>query len=354
MKQSMPYALCLVLFAATCVWVIAPAFLARRRHELRLQMLELLATAVRRGLPLPPLVERLAIGTRGASRRLLVQLAARLQGGEALAAALAGTAPWAFPDHVIRQIAAAQGSEHLADTLTALAHDTGRGLTAQHKITLALLYPAMLALGLVLFRWRVGRWLDWMRLDMHRPGSAWTGTLPWLALALTTAAIMCSLLLQRRGWRWPWLGRLSTALATWLPGVAGLRRLITSERLLQTLAAHLAGGRSFADALELAGCNSAAGAVREGMGAEQAWRRTDLPPSVAARACLVSGKSGRDLARSLEALAAECGQRTELRLARMIRWLQPLALLLFGALLAIEFRDIFVWYAAKRQELALW
>ena len=85
------------LIALVLVRSIANEMRRRRRLEWRLQILELLATSVRRGHALLPVVERAAIGESGHLATICRDLAASLSEGLPLSRALAKAAPDCFP-----------------------------------------------------------------------------------------------------------------------------------------------------------------------------------------------------------------------------------------------------------------
>ena len=87
---------------------------------------------------------------------------------------------------------------------------------------------------------------------------------------------------------------------------------------------------------------------------EQAWGETMVPKFVAVRAATASSSEPRQLAGTLIGLADECGGRFSAGVDRLLRWVQPVAIGVFGALLVLQVAGVFQVLYGIRQEAALW
>jgi len=282
----------------------------RRQMERRGRLLEILAMATRRALPLAPLLEQAASDDPS-----LVRMAGKVAGGAPLSESL----PRGLPRHAVAAIRAAEGTARLSDVLEGLARDEAAALNLRQQRNLAALYPILLALALVgLTSFHAGlwrRWMDWKDLvisPLQRWGMA--------ATVAATAAVLLLLLRKRLGGR----------------------RLPAAERLLRCASSLLKAGlpmhQALRDAADASGrraiareARAAALLLEQGSGTEAAWRRIPLPAFVQERAV-----AGTDL----ERLADECARRHRERVERWLRWSQPLSLALLAVAVWIQYAGL--------------
>ena len=103
-------AILLSLIALVLFREVAHELRRRRRVEWRMQILELIATAARRGYPLVPLLESAAeVGPKRLSV-ICRDLAQKIAEGVGLSRALADVAPDCFPPSCLASIEGAEGS----------------------------------------------------------------------------------------------------------------------------------------------------------------------------------------------------------------------------------------------------
>jgi hypothetical protein len=291
--------------------------------EVRTRLLELFSLATARGAPLAPLVARSAAEHGGRTRLRLQRVHKRLAEGGTLSAACAAGGSSLFPPHVIGAVRAAEGSAALPAALDAAARDATAALHLRHRWLLAAAYPAFLAafLALVTDRLRLFEGME-ESLDV-----SWTVHAAPLVLwgVAGAAALVC---VTRFAFR-----RLCV-----LEGP----RLLAAERLLRALAPFIAAQVPLPEALRraapacgnaamAAGARDAARALENGEPPSRALPEIPLPRFVHARIAL---------SHNYAALAEECALRYRDHAERMLRWALPLALLVLGAVAALQFAGI--------------
>ncbi|MHC4933109.1 MAG: type II secretion system F family protein [Planctomycetota bacterium] len=282
----------------------------RRRMERRARLLEVLAMATRRALPLAPLLERAASDDPS-----LARTAGKIAGGAPLSESL----PRGLPKHAIAAIRAAEGTARISDVLAGLARDEAAALTLRQQRNLAAVYPVLLALALVGVTWFLdGLWrrsMDWAELVIS-PLQRWGA-----AATLTVVGVVVLLMIWKR---------------------LGGRRLPAAERLLRCTDSLLKAGlpmhqalRGAADASGLRAvarsARAAALLLEQGDAPETAWRRIPLPAFVQERA--VAGTE-------LERLAEECARRHRERVERWLRWSQPISLALLSVAIWMQYAGL--------------
>ena len=312
-------------------------FLARRRQESRARLLEVLARAVTRGRPLPPLTARIACELRGSVRRRVDILTRQLSAGFGLSDSFA-TAGDLLPWRDVEAIRCAEDGPALAPVLEELARDAGRGLMVRHRIGLALAYPALLVPLLALSWWQV---------------SSLTRALPIPDLpSLDIGAVLSSL---------PFLGFavLGTFVLLFSPSFSWLKprrisfisKTAAEARLYRLAAVHLDTGRTLPDALR----HAAVGAGR---------RSVQLRAEDAA-ARIASGDTLRDvwpwfpgaaasLAGRLRRMADHRRERQRARTERRFALLHPLTVIAFAALTFVEFRVLVEIFEQGRKAALPW
>jgi len=336
---------------------------ARRRFEHRMRLLELIAVAVRRQLPLPALFGKAA--AEGAMRRPLEQVAEKLSAGERLASTLAELMPRRFPPHVVATIAAAEGKHSFERTIDGLSRESGRSLNALHRISMAVIYPATLALvclaslgvmrGFVTFLYRLS----------HASGETSINASVLVSVAVLVAALGFAVVLavQIDGRYWRRGYGLFQRLGTRLPWARDAGTLIAGERCLRVVGELVGSGVLLSDALRQAapagkpleaGFRAAAAAVSGGAPAEEAWAATGLPAWVVSSCVSASGSPPERFRERMEAIADRCVEKFEAQLSRQLRWIQPVSIAVFGALLFWTLLDLMLLFASLRETVSPW
>ena len=283
--------------------------------------------------------------------KLVSALRARVEAGEALPAALARF-PRAFPALYRGLVAAGAESGRLADVLARLADYLEARSALRQKLTVALVYPALVTLvaaGViaVLVVYVVPQVVAVYEHSRQ--------TLPWL----TRALIAVSGFLRATIWLWAALAiavpvafafamRNAALRARWhalllrVPGVGRLAASLDTARFASTLAILVASGTPLLRALDTAagvmrlvplaeGARAAAALVREGMPLAAALRAQRLFPPVLVH-LVASGESTGRLAPMLERAAGELERDAETRLAWLAALIQPTLIVAMGAI----------------------
>jgi type II secretory pathway component PulF len=291
---------------------------ARSLLELRTRLLELLALATERGIPVAPLVARAAAERRGRTRLRLQRVHARLSEGGTLAAACAAGGWALFPPHVLAAVRAAEGTAALPGALDAAARDAVAALHLRHRWLLAAAYPLLLALLFAAIFGALGE-----MGAASRPASA----VLWVAAGAVALVLATCLALRR------------------LCVFEGAR-LLAGERLLRALAPHVAARLPLPEALRRAApaCGNAAmaagarDAAREiEAGADPSRTLPGIPLPAFARSRLALARDPERAAELHRALADECARRYRDRAERLLRWAVPAALLVLGAAATLQF-----------------
>ncbi|MHC4899241.1 MAG: type II secretion system F family protein, partial [Planctomycetota bacterium] len=230
---------CVLVPGLLFVAFLVHAFRAQARLEFRTQLLEMLAAAVRRRLPLVPFLEQAAKGMPTGHARIVLEIADSLRAGAPLSEALAEQGEHYFPDHVTLAIRTGAGTAQLATMLDLLAEDVSKAMSSRHRFVMALLYPALVGGVLVVVGW------NWLALGGSAFAEYATPSQPnWpqpLALLLWGTMTML-LLLHATGAYVRKPGLLAAAVAWLIPSVRRARRLLFGERLLRGVALMLQAG----------------------------------------------------------------------------------------------------------------
>jgi general secretion pathway protein F len=309
------------------------------------------ATLVRAGLTVE---ESLALLTNQSDsarlRRLLAAVRARLLEGQSLAASLA-VAPHAFPDLYRAMVAAGEQSGRLSEVLERLADYIENREALRQRMLLSLIYPLLVTLVAVTV---VTLLLVYVVPQVARVFEHSGQSLPWL----TRALIALSDFVRASGWLWlvaiaalAVLGRLALRQQTFarhwqawtlrLPLYGRLRRALEAARFADTLGILVASGvpllaslQATVKVIRLAPMQAALEQVwrevREGGGLARALGRHRLFPPLLVHLTASGESSGRletMLARAAEALARE----TDNWLKAITALLEPLLILLMGA-----------------------
>jgi type II secretory pathway component PulF len=340
-----------VVFVAAQAAVVTSALLLRahrRRNadELRIRILESLAAAARRGVPLGPLLERASEERRGRVRGSLQRLADDVENGVPLADALEHCRALALPGAVAASIRAAQGTASLADALSSAARDETAARLRRHRtwgeaaypiLLLAILLPVALWASSVFARFRDVA--ESMEIDDPTPGwmhALWSIAVPLAPVAVLLAAVTLGYLLHRGRRAFGGARRL---LPTWsplgeVPPFRGPSRLAGAAAFLGALSAQVRGGVPLDQAALAAavasrnlgvrrGARRMAEAVAQGEPSIVAWDRVPLPASIRPRAAGACSRAPGDAARSLDRLADECRARLQSAVDARVRWIAP-------------------------------
>jgi type II secretory pathway component PulF len=307
--------------------VTARGVVCRRRAERRAAWLEVLAVAARRERPLAPVLRRAAEADRGRRRSGLLEAAARIEAGEGLADALHGSLRREVPAGVAEALRAAEGTARFPDVLEGLAAEAGRDLSLGHRAATAAVYPALLGLGLLLLHFVVlERRIGWMIDDHQWPEE---GT----PLPLVSA-------------RWLFLGVAAVVAASWLLRRSSRRAPDAAAcRWLRTAAWALGAGRGLPEAMRRAAGATPHRPLRRAtlrLATDvESGRPLDgvlagLPFSSRVRARL-EGVARVPAPALLEEIAASCEGRHVARRERWIRWAVPVATVVVGIVVAVDY-----------------
>lgn len=309
--------------------VLARGVVRRRRIERRAALLDVLAAAARHGRPFGPVLACAAKAAKGEPRRAALSLAAdQVGGGETLADVLARTLPSEFPAPVADAIRAAEGTRRLPATLEGLGDDATREGTLAHRTAMATAYPALLGAGLLVLHLAVLEgWLRQLaRVADDRAMISLAKGVPvvrWVFVVVGAALCL------------PWLLRRALPWATDLASARWLRTLATGLDAGQGLRAALkyAGGASGERRLAAATRVLSSG-VDAGRPLPEALPTLPFPARVRAR---LSGNDGVPSPAVLREIADGCARRHVQRRERWIRWAVPVATVLVGLVIAVDY-----------------
>lgn len=342
--------------------------LRTRRHALKEEACDGLATLIESGVPLVEALDSLSRGETARHpglRRLLVLAADQVRGGRSLADALSEHRGWFDPVEIALIDAAEHGGD-LAATLTTLAAHQAKRSEVLQKITSALLYPAivgMVGIGVWLFLStktlpELVRILESARVDVPVLTAAVmaSGTFCVAHAAALTGAIFGSVLAtvlllshlrsrpKRAGGVHGAGGATSGAPPRRRRGISALRRLRLA-RATSALSELLRGGVPLVEALRAIAPTTGAGALRNSIERSAAaieqgrsWSETHDDPRLypAEFTRLVEmGETSGDLSPLLARLAERMERSAERQITRLAALLEPAAILLLAALIGI-------------------
>ncbi|MFO1323182.1 MAG: type II secretion system inner membrane protein GspF [Burkholderiales bacterium] len=314
-----------------------------------------LATLTLSGLPLDQALSAVAEQADDVRvTRVATELRAQIAAGESLAAALARY-PRAFSPLYRGLVAAGAEAGRLSDVLARLADYLEAREALRQKVTLALIYPAIVT---VIALAVIGVLLVYVVPQVVSVYQQSRQTLPWL----TRALIASSGFFRATGWLW--LGASAVAIAAFglalkrpafrarwhafllrLPVVGRLMRSLDTARFASTLAILVGSGAPLLRSLDAASdvvrmlplrtaATAAAALVREGVALSRALREQKMFPPVLIHLVGSGEQSGR-LAPMLERAAEELERDAERRLAWLAALLQPALIVVMGAIVLV-------------------
>jgi hypothetical protein len=330
----------LAIAVAGGAWFVVRDVRGRRRVDRRAALLDVLAAAARHGRPFGPVLSCAARATKSAKRRAALELAAeQVAAGETLSDVLARVLPTEFPAPVADAIRAAEGTRRLPTTLEGLGDEATREGALAHRTAMATAYPAILGVGLLVLH--LGILEGWTRymadaVDGEGPGASSLPAARWVFLVVAGALCL------------PWLLRRFVPRAT--DGA--------SARWLRTLATGLDAGLGLRGALRYAG--GAAGERRLAAATKALSSGVDagrplpgllpslpFPARVQARLAAAEGVPSPAVLRDI---ADGCTRRHVERRERWIRWAVPVATVLVGIVVAIDYAVLTdLWRFAAQQ-----
>jgi general secretion pathway protein F len=312
-----------------------------------------LATLARAGLPVGEILGTVAEQTgRPSARRVLLGVRGRVVEGSALADALAAY-PRVFPPFFHATVAAGEQSGRLADVLERLADHVERHQALRQKLVLSLVYPALVLLVAVGV---VGVMMIYVVPEVVRVFTGIGQELPWFTRALIAtsdrvrvlalpAALLAALLLLGGGLllRLPAARLAADRALLALPLVGGAVRRINTARFIRTLAILTASAVPLLDGVRLASGvvpnlalrRALAGVgrqIREGSTLQSGLRGTGQFTPLALN-LIASGESGGRLDDMLDRAATQQEREIELGLATLVGLLEPLMIVLLGAII---------------------
>lgn len=344
----------LLTVAVLALWFVRHGLRLRRRVEFERNLLELLHLATRREHALAPLLRRAAIDADTTEQKWFERIATELENGSALHEALSAGARKCIAADVLAAIASAEGTAQLPNVLADLARRRDRSNALRYQVLLAASYPALLSLLLVCLGafWAMaggGPGASGLRRFDVAPWAMWIATIctgTWLLLAFGWGTRSWTRTLAVIGRNLPWLGsRL---------------RLLPAARAMRTCASLVASGASLPTALHQSAhvsadprserhLHHAAELADSGSPTEEVWQQSGLPAFAIAR--LACGSTSREqLASHLTELAEQCDLRCSDSIQRATAVLQPIVVLGFGVVVALQFSDLFTWIDGFREQ----
>ncbi|MFA5081801.1 MAG: type II secretion system inner membrane protein GspF [Hydrogenophilaceae bacterium] len=261
----------------------------------------------------------------------------------------------AFPRYYAAIIRAGEEAGALAAVMERLAAYLERGNALRHKVTLAMVYPAIVTVVACLV---VGVLLTYVVPQLVSVFEHSNQALPWLTrimiglsdLVRATWWIVLALLLGA-GFTARQMLKLAPVRLAWhrfllgLPVIGRLRNGVATARFANTLAVLVGSGvpavkalNHAADALDdmvfRAAVAEAAARVREGMGISRALREARVFPPLVLH-LIASGEVSGELARVLEQAARQQEMTVEARLATFTALLEPLLILAMGGMVLL-------------------
>jgi len=309
-----------------------------------------LATLVRAGTPLAEALTAVAEQSgRPRVRRVVLGVRARVLEGHSLAAGL-GAFPHVFPELYRVTVEAGEQAGRLDGVLEGLADYLELRQQQRQKVTLALVYPALLTGVAVLI---VAGLLAYVVPEVVQVFEHIHQQLPWLTRALIAAsgflqahgALLGGGLLALWGLalfllRRPALRRRWDGVILRLPFVGRLVRGLNAGRFARTLSILTRSGVSAVEALAVAGpvmgraplraaVAEAAARVREGESIHRALGRSRLFPPMLIH-LVASGEGGGQLDALLERAAQYQERESDTLVAALLGLLEPLLILAMG------------------------
>ncbi len=310
----------------------------------------LLGALLESGLPLDDALSAIAKQSADpALRRVVLDVRSRVLEGLSLSDAV-GQFPRAFPEVYRATVGAGEQTRLLPIVLQRVADYLERRQEVQQKITLAMIYPAVLTVVSLAV---VGGLLAFVVPEIVKVFEHSAQRLPALTLALLATSdflknhglvllaalagllILARALLRRPAVRRAWHGLLLT-----LPVIGEFHRENDAGRFARTLGILLNSGLNMLEAFRIAeqavvnlvlrdALGAAAARVREGEAVATALSRVpQLPPLLVH--LVASGESSGELPRMLETAANSSDRAVQLRLAIGLNLLEPALILTMG------------------------
>ncbi len=313
------------------------------------------ATLLHAGLTIDGALSALLDDTEQSTLRAALQEVRQdVLAGHNLAAALEHQSR-AFPRYYAAIIRAGEEAGALAAVMERLAAYLERGNALRHKVTLAMVYPAIVTVVASLV---VGVLLTYVVPQLVSVFEHSNQALPWLTrvmiglsdLVRATWWIVLALL-AAAGFSARQMLKLAPVRLSWhrfllgLPVIGRLRNGVATARFANTLAVLVGSGvpavkalNHAADALDdmvfRAAVAEAAARVREGMGISRALREARVFPPLVLH-LIASGEVSGELARVLEQAARQQEMTVEARLATFTALLEPLLILAMGGMVLL-------------------
>ncbi len=285
---------------------------------------------------------------------LLSALRSHVGGGESLPAALERY-PRTFDALYRGLVGAASESGRLAEVLGRLADYLEARIALRERFATALVYPVLVAIVAAAV---IAVLLVYVVPQVVSVYQQSRQALPWLTQALIATSSFF------RATAWAWIGLVAAATVAFalamrgeafrsaahrallgLPGIGRLLRSLDTARFASTLAILVASGTPLLRSLDAASgvirmrpiadaARDAAAGVREGMPLARALAATRAFPPVLVH-LTASGEGGGRLAPMLERAAADLEREAELRLAWIAALVQPLMIVVMGAIVLV-------------------
>lgn len=340
------------LAAVALVLLLAGSTRRRGQRDLRSRLFEIVAAAARRGVPIAPAIRRMAEAERGRNREALATFATRLDSGESVGTALAASMPAGIvPRDVLAAVRSTEGTKAQRATLESLVNPDEPMQNSRDQFSMALAYPALLAVSLVGVHVTTGSLFDTFALSGPGFASNMSAVVVHLvALVLWTLlgfAIVGNVSMVRGR-----VSRFVAWLSTRLPFFGTIVYVAASARVLRATAALASAGLPLGEILrrgsratgivELRRSVAAAGdRADQGASSDEVWHATGLPDQAIALAELAAGADPQEVGRRLRAAANACERRVDRGLHRTLAILQPALIAFFGALIAAQFAMVF-------------
>jgi general secretion pathway protein F len=350
---------------------------ARVPPEFRDGVLRVLAAAARRGESAGGALAAVAEEVRGRRRRIALHALARLDGGASFADALGDPdCPFLTPEQA-ESVRAAEGTGRVSEVLLACVGVEADRLIRMRMVTAAAVYALLLSAHGAFVATTIFPQFATIASQMADPDS---GLNPILAGGLD--------LLEVPGRAYPVAFQVSLLavllLVTWnealgspraasilrsvllpLPGPGTVIRLDAGERVCRALGIAVAAGRPLHEALSRAAATAgvrslrasleeAAVAVAEGAPLARAVEGAGLPRFAEARIVLASAGSPEAFGRALQAVAAECADRSRGRALVLAAGAYPAVLAAAAALAYLTYRGVFLVLEGIRYRVQPW
>jgi general secretion pathway protein F len=314
---------------------IAPTLLALTTRQL--------ATLLRSGMPLDQALS--AVAQQADAKRVadvFEELRTHIASGEPLAVALARW-PRTFSGLYRGLVAVGAETGRLPDVMERLADYLEAREALRQKITLALIYPALMVYvvpQVVSVYQQSRQTLPWLTQALIAV-SGFVRATGWYWVAAGVAAVFAFAIANRRPpFRAAWHARLLR-----FPVVGRLVRVIDTARFASTLAILTGSGAPLLRSLDAArdvvwamplrqAATAAAALVREGVSLSRALKEQGVFPPVLIHLVANGEASGR-LAPMLERAAEELERESERRLAWFAALLQPALIVAMGAVVLV-------------------